>query len=87
MNTPAFAVPPFVQASYDLFDGARDSFNISLFVAANDVVALPDDVAVPAFTDHVAGRICRLHRYYFVVFRDQGDNIPQAGTNTTPLYA
>lgn len=75
MNTPELAAPPFVQPDDNLFDSPRDRPEIALPIAANVVLPLPDDIAMPAGTIHVPGRIYRLDRYDSIVFFDQGDNV------------
>ena len=76
MNSPALAVSSFVQTRDDFFHGSRDRLDISLLVATNSVFALLDDVALPACTNHVTGRIRRLDRYDFIVLRNQGNDAP-----------
>ncbi len=87
MNPAALAVSPFVQTRDDFFHGPRDIFDISPLVATNCVFPLLDDVAVPACTDHVSGRICRLHGYDLIVFFSQGANallrVTRAGPTNT----
>lgn len=95
MNPPELAVSPFVQSRDDFFYGPPDSVNVSPLIAANGVLPLHDDVAVPACTDHALGRACRLHGYDFVVLFVQGDSAllqPScAGTtdadSTTPILS
>ena len=72
VNPPALAVSPFVQTRDDFFNGPPNTLDVSPLVATDGVLPLHDDVAVPACTDHVAGRVCRLHGYDFVVFYVQG---------------
>jgi hypothetical protein len=76
VNTPASSVSPLVQTHDDFFDSPRNGFDIALLVAPNPVTALLDDVAVPACTRRVTGRICRFHRDNRIVFFDQGNNAP-----------
>ena len=76
VNPAALTVSPFVQTRDDFFHGSSDSFDISLLVATNSIFALLDDVALPACTDHVTGRIRRLYRYDFIVLRNQGNDAP-----------
>ena len=76
MNATALAVAPLVQARDDFFHGLRDTFDIALLVTANRVLALLYDVAVPARTGHVPGRIRWLNRYDFIVFIDQRYKAP-----------
>jgi hypothetical protein len=64
---PSFAVTALVQALDDLFDGTLDGFRAAPLVTANPVLALFDDVAVPARADHVAGWVRWLYRYDFVI--------------------
>ena len=90
MNPPALAVSPFVQTCDDFLNGPRDGLDISPLVATNGVASLHDDVAVPACTDHVPGRICRLHGYDFIVFFVQGNNallqLGQAGRCADAIF-
>jgi hypothetical protein len=67
VNAPTLAVTAFIQALDDLFHGALDGFGASPLVTANPVVALFDDVAVPARPDHISGRIRWLYRYDFII--------------------
>ena len=68
VNPAALAVAPFIQTRNDFFHGPRDISDISTLVATNCIFPLLDDVAVPACTYHVSGRICRLHGYDLIVF-------------------
>lgn len=76
VNAPALAVSPFVQTQDNFFHGSCDSLDIALFIAANLVLALLDDVALPVRANDPTRRIRRLYRYDFIVFRGQGDDAP-----------
>ncbi len=73
VNPSAFAETTFIQPRDDFFHGPRDRSDISLLVATNPVLALLNDVAVPARSNHIRGRIAWLHRHDFVVFFVQSD--------------
>ena len=85
VHPATLAVSPLVQARDDFLNGPPDSLDISPLVATNGVLPLHDDVAVPAGTDHVPGRVCRLHGYDLIVFCVQGANallrLTRAGPN------
>ncbi len=87
MNPPALAVSPFVQTRDDFFNGPPDSVDVSPLVATNGVLPLHDDVAVPTCTNHIRGRVCRLHGYNFIVFLVHGANallrLTRAGPTNT----
>lgn len=71
MNTSELATLSLVQAKNDFFHGPCHRIDTSLPIAANAVLALLDDVAVPKGTGHSAWRLHRLYRNYSVFFFDQ----------------
>ena len=71
VNTSEFATLSLVQTKNDFFNGPSNRVDASLPVAANAVLALLDDVAVPNVAGHSAWRLHRLYRNNSVFFFDQ----------------
>lgn len=71
VNTSELATLPLVQAKNDFFHRPCNRVDASLPIAANAVLALPDDVAVPNGAGHSAWRLHRLYRNNSVFFFDQ----------------
>lgn len=72
VNTSELAAPSLIQTKNDFFDSLCNRVDASLPIAANVVLSLLDDVAVPASTHHPARRLYRFYRNNSVFLFDQG---------------